>query len=57
MVRVRDSLTTKETARTAIGIVLGIIEVFIMFGMLYWGIIGLTKETAKKVFGGQNERR
>jgi len=49
-----NNLTTKETARTAVGIILGMIEVFVVFGMLYWGIIGLTKETAKKVFGEYN---
>ena len=47
-------MTNKDELVTAIGIILGTIEVILVFGMLYLGIIGLTKETAKKVFGGRN---
>ena len=45
-------MTDKDRLVTAIGIILGTIEVILIFGMLYAGIIGLAKEVGKKIFGG-----
>jgi len=39
-------------ARTVIGAILGIIEVSLLFGMLYAGLFGLTKEAINKLLGG-----
>ena len=44
-------MTDKDKLVTAIGIILGTIEVILLFGMLYAGIVGLAKEVGKRVFG------
>ena len=43
-------VTNSDKLETAVGIVLGFIEVMLLFGMLYIGIAGLIKEVGKKIF-------
>ena len=43
-------MTDNDKLETAIGIVLGFIEVVLLFGTLYVGIAGLMKEVGKKIF-------
>ena len=45
-------MINKDGLVVTIGIILGTIEVILLFGMPYAGILGLTKEAGKRVFGG-----
>ena len=45
-------MSDRDAIRTIVGVMLGITEVALLFGMLYAGIFGITKEIAKKLLGG-----
>ena len=43
-------MTDNDKLETTVGIILGFVEVVLLFGTLYVGIAGLMKEVGKKIF-------